>query len=98
MNYFYLKAATKCFVIMLSFKSVKAGGYHCVNFCLLGVERYKTYFRRRIPAIRSKDLTGQLCKAVKGCLSISDVLKNLELQGLLLRERDLILLTKVRLY
>ncbi|XP_009707668.1 PREDICTED: centrosomal protein of 78 kDa [Cariama cristata] len=59
-----------------------------------GVERHKTYFRRRIPAIRSKDLTGQLCKAVKGCLSVSDVLKNLELQGLLLRERDLILLTK----
>uniref|UniRef100_A0A663F895 Centrosomal protein 78 n=1 Tax=Aquila chrysaetos chrysaetos TaxID=223781 RepID=A0A663F895_AQUCH len=66
----------------------------CNFCCLLGVERYKTYFRRRIPAIRSKDLTGQLCKAVKGCLSISDVLKNLELQGLLLRERDLILLTK----
>uniref|UniRef100_A0A8C3R5V1 Centrosomal protein of 78 kDa n=1 Tax=Cyanoderma ruficeps TaxID=181631 RepID=A0A8C3R5V1_9PASS len=59
-----------------------------------GVERYKTYFRRRIPATLSKDLTGQLCKAVKGCLSISDVLKNLELQGLLLRERDLVLLTK----
>ncbi|KAM6105294.1 LOW QUALITY PROTEIN: centrosomal protein of 78 kDa [Pterocles gutturalis] len=59
-----------------------------------GVERYKTYFRRRIPAIRSKDLTGHLCKAIKGCLCISDVLKNLELQGLLLRERDLILLTK----
>ncbi|NXD30410.1 CEP78 protein, partial [Spelaeornis formosus] len=59
-----------------------------------GVERYKTYFRRRIPATLSKDLTGQLCKAVKGCLSISDVLKNLELQGLLLRERDLTLLTK----
>ncbi|XP_010724074.1 centrosomal protein of 78 kDa isoform X2 [Meleagris gallopavo] len=59
-----------------------------------GAERYKTYFRRRIPAIRSKDLTGQLCKAVKGCLSISDVLKNLELQGLLLRERDLIFLTE----
>ncbi|NWU99270.1 CEP78 protein, partial [Upupa epops] len=59
-----------------------------------GAERYKTYFRRRIPAIRSKDLAGHLCKAVKGCLSISDVLKNLELQGLLLRERDLMLLTK----
>ncbi|NXQ65979.1 CEP78 protein, partial [Quiscalus mexicanus] len=59
-----------------------------------GVERYKTYFRRRIPATLSKDLTGQLCKAVKGCLSISDVLKHLELQGLLLRERDLALLTK----
>ncbi|XP_036259215.1 centrosomal protein of 78 kDa isoform X1 [Molothrus ater] len=59
-----------------------------------GVERYKTYFRRRIPATLSKDLTGQLCKAVKGCLSISDVLKHLELQGLPLRERDLALLTK----
>ncbi|NXA92048.1 CEP78 protein, partial [Melanocharis versteri] len=59
-----------------------------------GVERYKTSFRRRIPATLSKDLTGQLCKAVKGCLSVSDVLKNLELQGLLLRERDLVLLTK----
>ncbi|NWR36788.1 CEP78 protein, partial [Tachuris rubrigastra] len=58
-----------------------------------GVERYKTYYRRT-PATLSKDLTGQLCKAVKGCLSISDVLKNLELQGLLLRERDLTLLTK----
>ncbi|NWV82317.1 CEP78 protein, partial [Dasyornis broadbenti] len=59
-----------------------------------GVERYKTYFRRRIPTTVSKDLTGQLCKALKGCLSISDVLKNLELQGLHLRERDLTLLTK----
>ncbi|NWV35929.1 CEP78 protein, partial [Grantiella picta] len=59
-----------------------------------GVERYKTYFRRRIPGTLSKDLTGQLCKALKGCLSISDVLKNLELQGLHLRERDLTLLTK----
>ncbi|NWZ65673.1 CEP78 protein, partial [Acrocephalus arundinaceus] len=59
-----------------------------------GVERYKTYFKKRIPATLSKDVTGQLCKAVKGCLSISDVLKNLELQGLLLRERDLALLTE----
>ncbi|NWT27844.1 CEP78 protein, partial [Cardinalis cardinalis] len=59
-----------------------------------GVERYKTYFRRRIPATLSKDLTGQLCKAVEGCLSISDVLKHLELQGLLLREGDLAHLTK----
>lgn len=69
----------------------------CSFFCLLGVERHKTYFRRRILATLPKDLTGQLCKAVKGCLSISDVLKNLELQGLLLRERDLALLTKVRI-
>ncbi|KFQ79865.1 Centrosomal protein of 78 kDa, partial [Phoenicopterus ruber ruber] len=74
--------------------SIGLRSFHQQGLGESGVERYKTYFRRRIPAIRSKDLTGQLCKAVKGCLSISDVLKNLELQGLLLRERDLILLTK----
>ncbi|XP_012873939.1 PREDICTED: centrosomal protein of 78 kDa isoform X1 [Dipodomys ordii] len=50
--------------------------------------------RSRIPAIRSKDVTFQLCKALKGCLSISSVLRNLELNGLILRERDLITLTQ----
>ncbi|KAM6230371.1 centrosomal protein of 78 kDa isoform 1-T2 [Porphyrio hochstetteri] len=74
--------------------SIGIRSFHQQGLGESGVERYKTYFRRRIPAIRSKDLTGQLCKALKSCLSISDVLKNLELQGLLLRERDLILLTK----
>ncbi|NWX15649.1 CEP78 protein, partial [Aegotheles bennettii] len=74
--------------------SIGIKSFHQQGLGESGVERYKTYFRRRIPAIRSKDLTGQLCKAVKSCLNISDVLKNLELQGLLLRERDLILLTK----
>ncbi|KGL84592.1 Centrosomal protein of 78 kDa, partial [Tinamus guttatus] len=74
--------------------SIAIRSFHQQGLGESGVERYKTYFRKRIPPIRSKDLTGQLCKAVKGCLSISDVLKNLELQGLLLRERDLILLTK----
>ncbi|NXQ85556.1 CEP78 protein, partial [Nyctibius grandis] len=74
--------------------SIGIRSFHQQGLGESGVERYKTYFRRRIPAIRSKDLTGQLCKAVKGCLSVSDVLKTLELQGLLLRERDLILLTK----
>ncbi|NWX44337.1 CEP78 protein, partial [Steatornis caripensis] len=74
--------------------SIGIRSFHQQGLGESGVERYKTSFRRRIPAIRSKDLTGQLCKAVKGCLSISDVLKNIELQGLLLRERDLILLTK----
>ncbi|NXT92949.1 CEP78 protein, partial [Anhinga rufa] len=74
--------------------SIGIRSFHQQGLGESGVERYKTYFRRRIPVVRSKDLTGQLCKAVKGCLSISDVLKNLELQGLLLRERDLILLTK----
>ncbi|KAH0617166.1 hypothetical protein JD844_028906 [Phrynosoma platyrhinos] len=60
----------------------------------LGSERQGPYTRRRIPAVRSKDLTNQLCKAIKGCLMISSSLRNLELQGLLLREKDLILLTK----
>ncbi|XP_058157605.1 centrosomal protein of 78 kDa isoform X4 [Dasypus novemcinctus] len=50
--------------------------------------------RRRIPAVRSKDVTFQLCKALKSCLSVSGVLKNLELNGLVLRERDLTTLTK----
>ncbi|XP_069891893.1 centrosomal protein of 78 kDa isoform X1 [Dipodomys merriami] len=50
--------------------------------------------RSRIPAIRSKDVTFQLCKALKGCLSVSSVLRNLELNGLILRERDLITLTQ----
>lgn len=59
-----------------------------------GVERPGTHLRRRIPPIRSKDLTSHLCKAIKGCLTISNALTNLELQGMLLREKDLILLTK----
>ncbi|XP_027695279.1 centrosomal protein of 78 kDa-like isoform X2 [Vombatus ursinus] len=57
-------------------------------------DRYKAYSKRRIPTIRSKEVTIQLCKAIKGCLSISTALKNLELQGIYLRERDLILLTR----
>ncbi|XP_060055518.1 centrosomal protein of 78 kDa isoform X2 [Erinaceus europaeus] len=48
----------------------------------------------RVPAIRSKDVTFQLCKALKCCLSASSALKNLELNGLVLRERDLAILTK----
>ncbi|XP_069736269.1 centrosomal protein of 78 kDa isoform X2 [Phaenicophaeus curvirostris] len=74
--------------------SIGIRSFHQQGLGESGVEKYKNYFRRRIPAIGSKDLTGQLCKAIKGCLSISDVLKKLELQGLLLRERDLVLLTK----
>ncbi|CAH6793826.1 centrosomal protein of 78 kDa isoform X2 [Phodopus roborovskii] len=50
--------------------------------------------RNRVPAIRSKDVSFQLCKALKGCLSTSSVLRNLELNGLILRERDLASLTK----
>ncbi|XP_006892058.1 PREDICTED: centrosomal protein of 78 kDa [Elephantulus edwardii] len=50
--------------------------------------------RGRIPAIASKDISFQLCKALKSCLSVSSVLQNLELNGLILRERDLTILTK----
>nr|XP_035978869.1 centrosomal protein of 78 kDa isoform X6 [Halichoerus grypus] len=50
--------------------------------------------RSRVPAIRNKDVTFQLCKALKCCLSVSSALKNLELNGLVLRERDLTILTK----
>ncbi|XP_074052800.1 centrosomal protein of 78 kDa isoform X2 [Macrotis lagotis] len=57
-------------------------------------DRYNTYSKRRIPTIRSKEVTIQLCKAIKGCLNVSTVLQNLELQGIYLRERDLILLTR----
>lgn len=50
--------------------------------------------RNRVPSVRSKDISFQLCKALKGCLSVSGVLRNLELNGLILRERDLTSLTK----
>ncbi|XP_043403092.1 centrosomal protein of 78 kDa isoform X5 [Chelonia mydas] len=74
--------------------SVVIRSFHQQGLGESGAERYKTYFRRRIPAIRSKDMTTQLCKAIRGCLNVSSSLKNLELEGLLLRERDLIFLTK----
>ncbi|KAM6931366.1 centrosomal protein of 78 kDa [Xenentodon cancila] len=54
----------------------------------------KAAFRRRVPAICSKDMTLKLCKALRECLTVSPNLKTLQLKGLLLRERDLITLTK----
>ena len=48
-----------------------------------------------MPAIRSKDITTKLCTALKTCLSGSTSIKNLELQGLLLRKDDFTLLGKV---
>nr|XP_015222060.1 PREDICTED: centrosomal protein of 78 kDa [Lepisosteus oculatus] len=57
-------------------------------------ERYRSTYRKRIPAFRSKDMTFRLCKSVRDCLSVSHALKSLELQGLPLRERDLVVLTK----
>ncbi|XP_059958336.1 centrosomal protein of 78 kDa isoform X2 [Mesoplodon densirostris] len=58
-----------------------------------GCDRNKVY-RSRVPAIRNKDVTFQLCKALKCCVSASGALSNLELNGLVLRERDLTMLTK----
>ncbi|XP_018614473.2 centrosomal protein of 78 kDa [Scleropages formosus] len=57
-------------------------------------DRHKLSFRKRIPAFRSKDMTFQLCKAIRECLSISPSLRTLQLYGLPLRPRDLIILTK----
>uniref|UniRef100_A0A4W6C6K1 Centrosomal protein 78 n=1 Tax=Lates calcarifer TaxID=8187 RepID=A0A4W6C6K1_LATCA len=55
---------------------------------------YKSSFKKKIPAIRSKDMTFKLCKALRECLIVSSNLKTLQLNGLPLRERDLITLTK----
>ncbi|XP_045891778.1 centrosomal protein of 78 kDa isoform X1 [Micropterus dolomieu] len=55
---------------------------------------YKSSFKKKIPAIRSKDMTFKLCKALRECLTVSPNLKTLQLNGLPLRERDLINMTK----
>lgn len=51
--------------------------------------------KRKMPSIRSKEITYRLCKALKECLSVTPALSCLELQGLPLRERDLTTLIKV---
>ncbi|XP_066499990.1 centrosomal protein of 78 kDa isoform X2 [Hoplias malabaricus] len=50
--------------------------------------------RKKTPAIHSKNMTLQLCKAIQKCLSVSPSLKTIQLHGLPLRERDLNILTK----
>uniref|UniRef100_A0A8C8SC29 Centrosomal protein of 78 kDa n=1 Tax=Pelusios castaneus TaxID=367368 RepID=A0A8C8SC29_9SAUR len=74
--------------------SIVIRSFHQQGLGESGAERHKTHVRRRIPAIRSKDLTSQLGKAIRGCLTMSSALKSLGLEGLLLRERDLIFLTQ----
>ncbi|KAM9810582.1 centrosomal protein of 78 kDa [Neosynchiropus ocellatus] len=54
----------------------------------------KPSFKRRVPAIRSKDMTYSLCESLHDCLTVSTSLKTLHLNGLPLQERDLIMLTK----
>ncbi|XP_069102275.1 centrosomal protein of 78 kDa-like [Argopecten irradians] len=50
--------------------------------------------KRKMPAVRSKEITYRLCKALKECLVNTPTLSCLELQGLPLRERDLSTLMK----
>uniref|UniRef100_UPI00398EE513 centrosomal protein of 78 kDa n=1 Tax=Pristiophorus japonicus TaxID=55135 RepID=UPI00398EE513 len=76
----------------LAFLAVRS--YYQPGLGETGGERYKQHFRKRIPAIRSKDFTIQLCKSIRDCLSISSALTTLELQGLPLRHRDLTALIK----
>lgn len=48
------------------------------------------------PPIRSnRDLTYRACRSLKDCLGLTQRLTNLELNGLPLRERDVIVLDKV---
>ncbi|XP_067585569.1 centrosomal protein of 78 kDa-like [Pseudorca crassidens] len=63
------------------------------NFAL-GFDRNKVS-RSCVPAIRNKDVTFQLCKALRCCVSASGALRNLELSGLVVRERDVTMLTKL---
>ncbi|KAM6954474.1 centrosomal protein of 78 kDa [Aplochiton taeniatus] len=55
---------------------------------------YRSSVRNRVPAIRSKELTLKLCRALRECLASSPHLKTLQLKGLPLRERDIVTLTK----
>ncbi|XP_073723675.1 centrosomal protein of 78 kDa-like isoform X1 [Misgurnus anguillicaudatus] len=55
---------------------------------------YRTHIKKKTPAVHSKTMTLQLCKAVQKCLSESNSLKTLQLHALPFRERDLIALTK----
>ncbi|XP_033625434.1 centrosomal protein of 78 kDa-like isoform X1 [Asterias rubens] len=54
--------------------------------------KVRSRIKRRQPPIRSKDLTYRLCVALKESLSITQALGYVELQGLPLRMKDLVLL------
>ncbi|XP_041459089.1 centrosomal protein of 78 kDa-like isoform X2 [Lytechinus variegatus] len=49
---------------------------------------------RRPPPIRSRDIAHRLCIALRECLANSEQLQHLELQGLLLREKNVVSLCK----
>lgn len=50
------------------------------------------YFKRKTPAICSKDVTQWLATSLRSCLMISPALRCLDLQGVPLRERDVSIL------
>ncbi|XP_047447368.1 centrosomal protein of 78 kDa [Mugil cephalus] len=85
-----------CISINKHLHHIAISSTHQASLCSGDADRkyYKSSFRRKIPAIRSKDMTLKLCKALRECLTISSNLKTLQLNGLPLRERDLITLTK----
>ena len=51
--------------------------------------------KRKVPSIRSKEVTYRLCRALKDCLCINQALTTIELQGIPLRQRDVAMLAKV---
>jgi hypothetical protein len=51
--------------------------------------------KRKIPSIRSKEITYRLCRALKDCLCVNQSVTSIELQGIPLRERDVSALAKV---
>ncbi|BFZ26066.1 hypothetical protein BsWGS_29105 [Bradybaena similaris] len=53
-----------------------------------------TALKHKLPAIRSKEITHRLMKALKDCLLVSPTLSCIELQGLALRHSDLMVLVK----
>ncbi|XP_009302592.1 centrosomal protein of 78 kDa isoform X1 [Danio rerio] len=55
---------------------------------------YRPHNKKKTPAIHSKTVSLQLCKAVQKCLCESSSLRTLQLHALPLRERDLTALTK----
>ncbi|KAI0223161.1 Centrosomal protein of 78 kDa [Lamellibrachia satsuma] len=57
-------------------------------------EERQGFRQKKIPAIRSKEITYRLCKALKECLWVTPALSSLELHGLPLRSRDLTALAK----
>lgn len=64
----------------------------------LFAEKRGNTIKRKSPAIRSKEITYRLCKALQECLTVTPTLTCVELQGLPLRDRDLTALAKVHNY